>query len=334
MQPQLIVDDVKAANLSKFFAAFIRLEISQSGEDRTETIVNESRGILEGQVEIATRRNFDVALEEILSWLCVTVAGGACQHQVYQLISGCRKDVVVDGQIDESRSQTGALVGVAESVSLGQSDQIGSSNGGGGVVEVTIAEACLSRQHCRIESVPADDSGGAQSVELQLAALLLNYLVGDASSYAPGGYNHLNRVITEYLRGRGRELRQLRRLETKLLNPSHKLNALTEIELARTLISQQRYREALDLLRPDLRFLEDTFGPQGQYVDLCLLSLAQAHRGLGEREEARSLYRRALEVRRSRMAPGSEGILEVEQELGDLQREMGPAEGPGLKPPG
>ncbi|MCB1033078.1 MAG: serine/threonine protein kinase [Acidobacteria bacterium] len=134
--------------------------------------------------------------------------------------------------------------------------------------------------------------------------------------------------------GAERELRQLRRLETKLLSPSHKLKALTEIELARTLISQQRYREALDLLRPDLRFLEDTFGPQGQYVDLCLLSLAQAHRGLGERKEARSLYRRALEVRRSRMAPGSEGILEVEQELGDLQREMGPAEGPGLKPPG
>ncbi|HNC05586.1 MAG TPA: alpha/beta hydrolase [Solirubrobacterales bacterium] len=43
----------------------------------------------------------------------------------------------------------------------------------------------------------------------KLASNVLNYLVGDASSYAPGGYNHLNRVITEYLRGRGRELRQL-----------------------------------------------------------------------------------------------------------------------------
>lgn len=43
----------------------------------------------------------------------------------------------------------------------------------------------------------------------KLSANVLNYLMGDASSYAPGGYDHLNRVVTEYLRGRGRELREL-----------------------------------------------------------------------------------------------------------------------------
>ncbi len=43
----------------------------------------------------------------------------------------------------------------------------------------------------------------------KLASNVLGYLMGDASSYAPGGYNHLNRVVTEYLRGRGRELREL-----------------------------------------------------------------------------------------------------------------------------
>ena len=31
----------------------------------------------------------------------------------------------------------------------------------------------------------------------------------DEASYAPGGFNHLNRVVGEYLKGRGRELREL-----------------------------------------------------------------------------------------------------------------------------
>ena len=43
----------------------------------------------------------------------------------------------------------------------------------------------------------------------KLSSNVLNYLMGDASSYAPGGYDHLNRVVTEYLRGNGRELREL-----------------------------------------------------------------------------------------------------------------------------
>jgi len=43
----------------------------------------------------------------------------------------------------------------------------------------------------------------------KLTSNVLNYMVGDAASYAPGGYNHLNRVITLYLRGRGGQLRQL-----------------------------------------------------------------------------------------------------------------------------
>lgn len=42
-----------------------------------------------------------------------------------------------------------------------------------------------------------------------LSRNVLGYLMGDASSYAPGGYNHLNRVVSEYLSGRGRELRRL-----------------------------------------------------------------------------------------------------------------------------
>lgn len=42
-----------------------------------------------------------------------------------------------------------------------------------------------------------------------LSANVLEYLVGDAASYAPGAYHHLNRVIAEYLQGRGRELREL-----------------------------------------------------------------------------------------------------------------------------
>lgn len=43
----------------------------------------------------------------------------------------------------------------------------------------------------------------------RLASNVLGYLMGDAASYAPGGYDHLNRVITRYLRGHGGELRQL-----------------------------------------------------------------------------------------------------------------------------
>lgn len=43
----------------------------------------------------------------------------------------------------------------------------------------------------------------------RLAGNVLNYLMGDAASYAPGGYNHLNRVVTRYLRGRGAQLRRL-----------------------------------------------------------------------------------------------------------------------------
>ena len=43
----------------------------------------------------------------------------------------------------------------------------------------------------------------------KLSSNVLNYLMGDASSYAPGGFDHLNRVVTEYLHGHGRELRQL-----------------------------------------------------------------------------------------------------------------------------
>lgn len=42
-----------------------------------------------------------------------------------------------------------------------------------------------------------------------LSSNVLNYLMGDAASYAPGGFNHLNRVVREYLNGRGRELREL-----------------------------------------------------------------------------------------------------------------------------
>lgn len=43
----------------------------------------------------------------------------------------------------------------------------------------------------------------------KLSSNVLGYLVGDAASYAPGGYNHLNRVVTAYLRGSGRGLRTL-----------------------------------------------------------------------------------------------------------------------------
>ncbi len=43
----------------------------------------------------------------------------------------------------------------------------------------------------------------------RLSSNVLSYLMGDAASYAPGGFNHLNRVIGEYLRGNGRELREL-----------------------------------------------------------------------------------------------------------------------------
>lgn len=43
----------------------------------------------------------------------------------------------------------------------------------------------------------------------KLSSNVLAYLVGDAASYAPGSFNHLNRVVTLYLRGRGRELRRL-----------------------------------------------------------------------------------------------------------------------------
>lgn len=43
----------------------------------------------------------------------------------------------------------------------------------------------------------------------KLSSNVLNYLMGDASSYAPGGYDHLNRVVSEYLRGDGSELRKL-----------------------------------------------------------------------------------------------------------------------------
>lgn len=43
----------------------------------------------------------------------------------------------------------------------------------------------------------------------KLSANVLEFLVGNAASYAPGGYNHLNRTVAEYLHGRGRELRDL-----------------------------------------------------------------------------------------------------------------------------
>jgi pimeloyl-ACP methyl ester carboxylesterase len=43
----------------------------------------------------------------------------------------------------------------------------------------------------------------------KLSSNVLNYLMSDASSYAPGGYDHLNRVVTAYLRGSGAELRKL-----------------------------------------------------------------------------------------------------------------------------
>ncbi|MBN8866637.1 MAG: alpha/beta fold hydrolase [Solirubrobacterales bacterium] len=42
-----------------------------------------------------------------------------------------------------------------------------------------------------------------------LATNILVYLMGDASSYAPGGYDHLNRAIFEYLHGAPAELRSL-----------------------------------------------------------------------------------------------------------------------------
>ncbi len=43
----------------------------------------------------------------------------------------------------------------------------------------------------------------------KLSSNVLNYLMGDAASYAPGSFNHLNRTVSAYLHGRGRELRQL-----------------------------------------------------------------------------------------------------------------------------
>lgn len=43
----------------------------------------------------------------------------------------------------------------------------------------------------------------------KLSSNVLNYLMGDAASYAPGGYDHLNRVVTMYLRGNGAQLRKL-----------------------------------------------------------------------------------------------------------------------------
>lgn len=43
----------------------------------------------------------------------------------------------------------------------------------------------------------------------RLSANVLDFLMGDAASYAPGAFNHLNRVISGYLRGNGRELREL-----------------------------------------------------------------------------------------------------------------------------
>lgn len=43
----------------------------------------------------------------------------------------------------------------------------------------------------------------------KLSGNVLEYLVGDAASYAPGSFNHLNRVVSLYLGGRGGELRRL-----------------------------------------------------------------------------------------------------------------------------
>lgn len=43
----------------------------------------------------------------------------------------------------------------------------------------------------------------------RLTANVLGYLMDDASSFAPGSYNHLNRVVGRYLHGNGGELRRL-----------------------------------------------------------------------------------------------------------------------------
>jgi len=43
----------------------------------------------------------------------------------------------------------------------------------------------------------------------KLSSDVLDYLMGDAASYAPGSYDHLNRVVSEYLAGHGGELRAL-----------------------------------------------------------------------------------------------------------------------------
>ena len=43
----------------------------------------------------------------------------------------------------------------------------------------------------------------------QLSENVLGFLMDHAASYAPGSFHHLNRVVTSYLRGRGKELREL-----------------------------------------------------------------------------------------------------------------------------
>ena len=123
--------------------------------------------------------------------------------------------------------------------------------------------------------------------------------------------------------GAEREFRRLRRIQKEVFSPTHKLNALTEIELARTLITQSRNREALSLLRNSRDFLDETFGSKAQYLHICLFHLGRAHRALGELDDAEASYRRALELRRERMPADSKEVAEVAGELVALLRQTG-----------
>ena len=123
--------------------------------------------------------------------------------------------------------------------------------------------------------------------------------------------------------GAEKELRLLRSSQKEALEPSHKLNAMTEIELARALIAQGKNREAVSRLEPTCEYLEATFGEKGQFLDRCFFQLGRAHRDLGEWEVAERWIRRAYELRSASMGTDSKQVKQISDELIALLREMG-----------
>lgn len=118
------------------------------------------------------------------------------------------------------------------------------------------------------------------------------------------------------------DLRRLQPLLREHLGPSHKLTLLNDLTLGQALTRLERYREAEVLVRSSLDQLEKTFGPEGQFVSLALLSLARIHRHQGEPTLAEPLLRRALDIRRSTMQPTAPEIQEIETELAEVVRDL------------